>query len=41
MTITAPLDLYGSSKELGLKLEPDKAPGLVLVIDYVERPSQN
>jgi uncharacterized protein (TIGR03435 family) len=28
-------------EELGLKLDPDKAPGQVLVIDHVERPSQN
>lgn len=27
--------------ELGLKLESDKATGLVLVIDRIERPSEN
>jgi uncharacterized protein (TIGR03435 family) len=28
-------------EELGLKLDSDKATGQVLVIDHVERPSQN
>lgn len=27
--------------ELGLKLDSDKAPGLALVIDHIERPSEN
>jgi uncharacterized protein (TIGR03435 family) len=42
---TAPADPLGAVmravQELGLRLEPAKAPGEFLVIDHVERPSEN
>jgi uncharacterized protein (TIGR03435 family) len=38
----APPGLFTAIQEqLGLKLEPTKAPADVLVIDHVERPSEN
>lgn len=33
--------IFVALKQLGLKLDPEKAPGEVLVVDDVERPSQN
>ena len=38
----SPPELYTAIQEqLGLKLEPQKIPAEVLVIDHVERPSEN
>jgi len=38
----APPDLFTAvQQQLGLKLEPTKAPVDVLVIDHVEKPSEN
>ncbi|HXA03998.1 MAG TPA: TIGR03435 family protein, partial [Bryobacteraceae bacterium] len=33
--------IFVALRQLGLKLEPEKAPGEVLVVDSLERPSQN
>jgi hypothetical protein len=33
--------IFVALRQLGLKLEPEKAPGEVLVVDNLERPSQN
>ncbi len=41
-TPNAPPNLYTAiQQQLGLKIEPTKAPDVVLVIDHVERPSAN
>jgi len=37
----APSIFIAIQQQLGLKLEPTKAPGELLVIDHVERPSEN
>ena len=34
------LSIFVALRQLGLKLEPEKAPGEVLVVEHVERPSQ-
>jgi len=33
--------VFVALRQLGLRLEPEKAPGEVLIVDYVKRPSQN
>jgi uncharacterized protein (TIGR03435 family) len=38
---SGPTILEALKEQLGLKLEPTKSPRRVLIVDHVERPSQN
>ena len=39
--LTSPSLITALKEQLGLELKPDKAPVEILVIDHVERPSEN